>query len=90
MMMESRRSETAADLKNASQHVPIVLVQTGTNVPEHLEEQVDVVIDESTFSTVGPWLIEELREVRFPMFVEWFEAWEEPTADKGRGMGHIY
>lgn len=31
-----------------------------------------VVINESTVSTVGPGLIEELREVRFPVFVEGF------------------
>lgn len=48
-MAESGRSEIATGLKNASQHVPVVLVQTGTNVPDHFEERVDVVIDESAF-----------------------------------------
>ena len=80
IMTESGGSEIAAGLKGASQHVPVVLVQTGKHVPEHFEEHVDVVIDESTFSTVGWWLIEELREVRFPLFVEWFEAWKERSS----------
>jgi hypothetical protein len=30
------------------------------------------VINESTVSTGGPWLIEELHEVRFPVFGEGF------------------
>ena len=80
VMKESGGSEVAAGLKNASQHVPVVLVQTGNDVPDHFEEHVDVVIDEATFLTVGSWLIEELREVRFPMFVEWFEAWKERSS----------
>src|SRR5215469_3397214 len=33
--------------------------------PKHYDDRLDVVKNESTFSTVGPWLIEELREVRF-------------------------
>jgi len=76
IMAESGGSEIAASLKHAAQHAPVVLVQTGDAVPQHFEERVDVVIDESTFSSVGHWLIEELRETRFPVFVEWFEAWE--------------
>jgi CheY-like chemotaxis protein len=82
IMTESGGSEIAASLKNAAQHVPVVLVQTGNAVPQHFEERVDVVIDESTFSSVGRWLIEELRETRFPVFEEWFEAW------KGRSGGN--
>jgi hypothetical protein len=75
--MAESGAEITAGLKDASPHVPVVLVQTGSSVPVHFEEHVDVVIDESTFSTVGSWLIEELREVRFPMFLEWFETWKE-------------
>ena len=86
IMTESSGSEIAANLKDASVRVPVVLVQTGNNVSEHFEEHVDVVIDESTFSTVGSWLIEELREVRFPMFVEWFEEWKERSANNGKDV----
>ena len=43
----------------------------------------------STFSRVGSRLIEEFGEVQFPMFVEWFEAWAERTAGKGRDVGNI-
>ena len=78
------------DRKNASQHVPVVLVQTGSAVPKHFEEHVDVVIDESTFLTVGSWLIEELREIRFPMFVEWFEAWKERSSSTGENALRVY
>ena len=84
IMTDSGGSQVSADLKNASQHVPVVLVQTGNDVPEHFEEHVDVVIDESTFSSVGHWLIEELRETRLPMFAEWFEGWKERSASNGK------
>lgn len=66
-----------AGLKDACPHVPVVLVQTAGEVPEHFEEHVDVVIDESTFASVGRWLIEELHEMRFPLFVEWFDEWKQ-------------
>jgi DNA-binding NtrC family response regulator len=90
IMTESGSSEIAAGLKNALQHVPVVLVQTGSDVLEHFEEHVDVVIDESTFSTVGSWLIEELREVRFPMFVEWFETGKERSSRNGADAVPVY
>ena len=41
------------------------------------------------FSKVGSRLIEEFEEAQFPMFVEWFEVWEERTAGKGRDVGQI-
>jgi len=89
LMADSGGVEIAADLKGASSHVPVVLVQTGSNVPEHFEGPVDVVIDESMFSAVGSWLIEELREARFPMFVEWFEAWKKRSADHGNDVVQV-
>ena len=89
IMAESRGSEIAASLKNAAQHVPVVLVQTGNDVPQHFEERVDVVIDESTFSSLGHWLIEELRETRFPVFVEWFEAWKGRSGGNGEDGVHV-
>jgi DNA-binding NtrC family response regulator len=88
-MTRSGGSGIAAGLKNAVQHVPVVLIKTGNDVPEHFEEHVDVVIDESTFSSMGQWLIEELREVRFPLFVEWFEAWKERSESTGEGEVHV-
>ena len=69
IMTEPGSSAIAAGLKDAPQHVPVVLVQTGDTVPVRFEERVDVVIDDSTFSSMGLWLIEELREAHFPMFV---------------------
>ena len=89
LMAESGGAEIAADLKDASPHVPVVLIQADNSVPEHFEEHVVVVIDEATFSTVGSWLIEELREVRFPVFVEWFEAWKERSAEKGKDVAQV-
>jgi CheY-like chemotaxis protein len=89
IITESGGSEIAASLKNAAQDVPVVLVQTGSDVPQHFEERVDVVIDESTFSSVGHWLIEELRETRFPVFVEWFEPWKERSVGIGEDGVHV-
>ena len=89
LMAESGCAEITADLEGASPHVPVVLVQTGSRVPEHFEAHVDAVIDESTFSNVGLWLIEELREARFPMFVEWFEAWRKRSADNGKDIVQV-
>ena len=89
IMTQSGGSEIAASLRNAAKHVPVVLVQTGNAVPQHFEEHVDVVIDESTFSSVGHWLIEELRETRFPVFVEWFEAWKGRSGGNGEDGVHV-
>jgi len=84
ILTESSGSEIMADLKDASPGVPVVVVQSGNEATELFKERIGVVIEGSTFSGIGSRLIEE-----FEMFVEWFEAWEEPTADKGRGVGHI-
>jgi DNA-binding NarL/FixJ family response regulator len=76
--VEAGRSAIGASLKNTDPHVPVVLmVQTGSKTPPHCEEHVDVIIDESTFAAMGHWLIEELREARFPMFLDWFEEWKQ-------------
>jgi DNA-binding NtrC family response regulator len=83
LMAEAGSSVIGAGLKEAHPHGPVVLVQTGKDLPEHFEEHVDVVIDQSTFAAVGPWLIDELREMKFPLFVEWFEAWKERSASNG-------
>ena len=78
-------------LRTAQPRVPVVLIQSGSKVPPRFEEQVDVVFDESTFSAMGHWLLEELREVRFPLFVEWFEEWKQrrPSGD-GKDTSHVY
>jgi len=83
VMDEGGSSVIGTSLRNAQPRVPVVLIQSGKKVPPRFEEQVDVVIDESTFSTMGHWLVEELREVRFPLFVEWFEDWKQrhPSGD---------
>src|SRR5215471_15923475 len=57
VMSKAGSSVIGAGLKEAHRHVPVVLVQTGGDVPEHFEEHVDVVVDASTFGSVGRWLI---------------------------------
>jgi len=83
VMTERGSSAIRDSLKNAHTHVPIVLIQSSSEIPPHFEERVDVVIDEPTFSTLGPWLIEQLREIRFPLFVEWFENWKRRSDGNG-------
>ena len=73
----SKAPITGTRLRDADPHVPIVLVHSGAVMPEHYEKHVDVVIDGQTFTALGTWLIEELREVRFPLFVEWFDSWKQ-------------
>ena len=89
IVAESRGSEMVADLKDASPGVPVVVVQSGNEATEDCKECIGVVIDGSTFSRVGSRLIKEFEEVQFPMFVEWFAAWEERRAGKGRDVVHI-
>ena len=86
IVAESSGPEIVADLKDASPGVPVVVVQSGNEATEHFKQRIDVVSDGSTFSRVGSRLIDE---VQFPMFVEWFEAWEERTAGKERDVVHI-
>jgi hypothetical protein len=59
-----------------SPRVPVVLIQTEADMPVHFERQVDVVTDEASFDTAGCWLIDDLHEVRFPLFVRWFNDWK--------------
>ena len=89
IVAESSGSEIVADLKDASPGVQDVRMQSGNEATEHFKEHTDAVIDGSTLSRVGSRLIKEFEEVQFPMFVEWFEAWEERTAGKGRDVGNI-
>ena len=89
VVAETSGSEIVADLKDASPGVPVVVVQSGNEATEDCKECIGVVIDGSTFSRVGSRLIKEFEDVQVPMFVEWFEAWEERTAGKGRGVGNI-
>ena len=89
IVAESSGSEIVADLKDASPGVPVVVVQSRDEATEHFNERTDVVIDGSTFPRVGSRLIEKFGEVQFPMFVEWFEAWEERTAGKKRDVVNI-
>ena len=70
-------SVLGARLKNAQPRVPVVLIQAGSEAPPRFEEDVDVVIDESTFTKMDHWSIEELQEVRFPLFVKWFDEWKQ-------------
>jgi response regulator RpfG family c-di-GMP phosphodiesterase len=74
LMGKAGASLIGASLETADPHVPVVLIQSGSKAPPNFEEHVDVVIDESTFSAIGHWLIEELLEVRFPLFVEWLDG----------------
>jgi DNA-binding NtrC family response regulator len=89
LMTEVGSSEIGAELKNTRPHVPVVLVQTGNGMPPHFEEHVDVVIDESTFRSAGHWLIEELREVKFPVFVEWLESWKQRSPNDEKDAAQV-
>jgi len=82
-MGDGGSSVLGTSLRDTQPRVRVVLIQSGGEVPPRFEEQVDVAIDESTFPTMGHWLVEELREVRFPLFVEWFVEWKQrrPSVD---------
>ena len=83
---ESSGSEIVADLRHASPGVPVMVVEFGNEATQHFKERIGVVIGGSTVDSRS---IEKFGEVQFPMFVEWFEAWEERTAGKGRDVGNI-
>jgi hypothetical protein len=57
--------------------VPIVLVRTEVGIPAHFEQHVDVVTNEVGLGSSARWLIDDLHEVRFPLFVQWFNRWKQ-------------
>jgi hypothetical protein len=61
-------------VENRCPRVPIVLVRTERGMPANFEHYVDVVTNEIGFGSTARWLIGDLREVRFPLFVQWFES----------------
>ena len=81
-MAEAESPAMGASLKSVVPHVPVVLVQTASTMPWHYEQQVAVVIDEAGFDAMGHWLIEELHELRFPLFVQWFEDWKRSRTQR--------
>ena len=71
------RREMAARLKKGSACSAIVLTQGQSDVPEGFAELVDVVMDERDFFTRGRDVVDRLRELRFPEFVEWLDEWKQ-------------
>ena len=63
-----------------------MVVEFGNEATQRFKERIGVVIGGSTVDSRS---IEKFGEVQFPMFAEWFEAWEERTAGKGRDVGNI-
>jgi DNA-binding NtrC family response regulator len=68
-MADARNSYIGVSLKNENPRVPIVLIQTDSTIPSHFEQLVDVMTDEASFEVTGSWMIQDLHEVRFPLFV---------------------
>jgi DNA-binding NtrC family response regulator len=65
-------------LKLAGTATPVVLIErSGGVLPRHFENCADAVMDESSFLNFGHRKIEELREARFPVFLQWLEDWKE-------------
>jgi response regulator receiver domain-containing protein len=75
------KSRVASKIKNVRPDVLIILICEWGMVPPCFWEHVDVVIDEPDFKGKAQWLIEELRDVHFPFFVEWFDDWKRRAAD---------
>ncbi len=86
--IDSRAMETVQDekpgtnLKSIDPQLPVVLVQTQHDSPLRFKELVDVVMDGRSFDIRGSSIIEELKQARFPFFVEWFDDWKQNCAQK--------
>lgn len=75
-----------ANLKNVKPDVPIVLIRDDGAIPGRFHEQVDVVIEESSFDARVQWLIVKLQDVQYPFFLRWLDDWRcsasEPRNDE--------
>ena len=68
-------------LKFAGPHTPVVLIEkSGPSLPPHFAKQADAVMDETSFLNFGHRRIEELREAKFPILVQWLEEWKQRSA----------
>ncbi len=80
-MQEPDSEAIGKRLKVAGPHTPLVLIQkNGDLLPPHFEEHADVVMDETSFLNFGHRRIEELRETRLPVFMQWIDQWRQRTA----------
>jgi len=70
LMAESGSAEIKADLKDTSPHAPMVWSKRATACPNTMRMPLSRSSTSQRFLQSGRGLIEELREVRFPVFVE--------------------
>jgi hypothetical protein len=71
-----------AKIKSLRPNIRFVLICEDGVVPASFLEYVDVIMDESDFNKRAKWLIDELLDVRCPVFVKWFNDWKRRTADQ--------
>ena len=70
-----------ANIKKLRPEVRLVLICEHGMDPAGFREYVDVIIDESEFSSKAQWLIEELQDIHFPFFEEWFDDWKRRASE---------
>ncbi len=77
-------ARTVANIKSLRPRVRVVLSCDNGMVPAMRRQLVDVVIDKAEFARRGRWLLDELQDVHFPFFTEWFDDWKRRRSDLGR------
>ncbi len=76
-------ARAVANIKSLRPGVRVVLSSDDGMVPAVWQELVDVVIDKAEFARRGRWLLDELQDVHFPFFTEWFDDWKRRRSDLG-------
>jgi CheY-like chemotaxis protein len=76
-------ARAVANIKNLRPGVRVVLSSDSGVVPAVWQKLVDVVIHKADFARRGRWLLDELRDVHFPFFTEWFDDWKRRRSDLG-------
>jgi Response regulator receiver domain len=80
-LLHAGTNRLGANIKKVRPQVRIVLIcERGTD-PAGCREHMDVIIDESEFSAKAHWLIEELQDIHFPFFEEWFDDWKRRRSE---------
>ena len=69
-----------ARLKSQTPHLAVLLIHAGDGLPSGAVEFVDVVMNAPDFVSMGRQLAQQLAELRFPVFVEWFDEWRRRCA----------
>ena len=80
-LLHAGTNRLGANIKRLRPQVRIVLICEHGTDPAGCREHVDVIIDESEFSTKAHWLIEELQDIHFPFFEEWFDDWKRRSSE---------